>query len=721
MIKIKTSNKLNKLYLAVIVFVTFVISLWLIAKPYFGVKYNYKIGDIVQEDIVSPRNITYINVKETEKRIAEVKSRVPVVFDYRERINNEVIGTLNRFFNQLEVVNSEELSREYGLDVNLINNVKKYLENESFRRNVLDIASHIMNKGFTNLKRSDLNKFKDRGILLNKIKESEIVQEKVGINQIAAGNEIENLVKTYLRDNFITLNRTQIKSIVKIIQKFLRPNLFFNKEESSKLMESEVTKVQPVYNTIKKGAVVIRRGEEVDRFNSPKLEAITQYTNKFNARAISGIGIILMFLMFLTFMVFRTNDKEKFFKDYGIFLLFFLITVLYSYLITLIKPIPHYLNLAVLAPSAAVIMTAEILFHRKCSLALAIVVPIVLLLISGNDPYTLIFSMGSAFVSLYAVEKAEKRIDLLKSSFYILGANLLMAVGIGMLKELNFRELLLLMLWSVGNGVVSVILTLGIIPFFEILLNIPTNFRLLELSDLNNPILKKMQIEAPGTYYHSINVANMAENAARYIKANPLLVRVAALYHDIGKIPNAEYFIENNRGQNKHDLLKPSLSNSILKAHIKIGVEMAQEMKLPKEVIDIIEQHHGTSLMKYFYHQALKEKGLKNNDVDKRDYRYPGPKPQTREAAIVMLADSVEAASRVLTNPSAKRIEQMVKDIIESKFRDGQLNESSLTLRGLMKITVVFTKYLTGLFHTRIEYPDDKEIEQKETEIKKET
>jgi len=213
----------------------------------------------------------------------------------------------------------------------------------------------------------------------------------------------------------------------------------------------------------------------------------------------------------------------------------------------------------------------------------------------------------------------------------------------------------------------------------------------------------------------------MAENAARYIKANPLLVRVAALYHDIGKIPNAEYFIENNRGQNKHDLLKPSLSNSILKAHIKIGVEMAQEMKLPKEVIDIIEQHHGTSLMKYFYHQALKEKGLKNNDVDKRDYRYPGPKPQTREAAIVMLADSVEAAYRVLTNPSAKKIEKMVKDIIESKFRDGQLNESSLTLRGLMKITVVFTKYLTGLFHTRIEYPDDKEIEQKETEIKKET
>ena len=719
MIGIKISKKLNKTYIAIIMFFTFGISLWLVAKPYFGIKYNYKIGDIVQEDIVCPKNITYINVKETEKRINEVKSRVPVVFDYKERINKDIIGALNRFFNQVEEGKPEDLAREYNIDLNLIKNVKRYLKDENYRQNVIDITDYITEMGFTKLKRIELEKFKERGILLNKIKESEIVQEKVDTNQVIASDEVEKVVKGYLRDNFIKFSRSELRTTVRILQKILRPNLFYNEEESNGLMETEISKVQPVYNTIKKGAVVIRRGEEVDRFNYPKLKAITQYTNKFNARAVSGIGIILLFMVFLTFIVFKTNDKEEFYKNYGIFLFFFLVTVVYSYLITLIKPLPHYLNLSVLVPTAGIIMTAEILFHRKCSLSLAIVIPVMLLLISGNDPYALIFSMGSAFVSLYAVEGAEKRIDLLKSSIYVLSANILILIGIGMLKGLGFRELLLLMLWGSGNGVVSMIFTLGIIPFFEILLNIPTNFRLLELSDLNNPILKKMQIEAPGTYYHSINVANMAENAARYIKANPLLVRVSALYHDIGKIPNAEYFIENNRGRNKHDLLKPSLSNSILKAHIKMGVEMAQKMKLPKEVIDIIEQHHGTSLMKYFYHQALKEKEGRNSGVDKMDYRYPGPKPQTREAAIVMLADAVEAASRVLKNPSAKRIEQMVKDIIESKFRDGQLNESSLTLRGLMKITVIFTKYLTGLFHTRIEYPDDREIERKEIENKK--
>jgi putative nucleotidyltransferase with HDIG domain len=256
-----------------------------------------------------------------------------------------------------------------------------------------------------------------------------------------------------------------------------------------------------------------------------------------------------------------------------------------------------------------------------------------------------------------------------------------------------------------------VVISLGTIPFFEIILNIPTNFRLLELADLNSPIIKKIQMEAPGTYHHSINVANMAENAATYINANPLLVRVASLYHDIGKIPNSQYYIENIRGEeNKHDFIKPSLSNSILKAHVKIGVEMAREFKLPIEVIEIIEQHHGTSLMRYFYHQALESKD-NGSEIEKQDYHYPGPKPQTREAAIVMLADTLEAASRTLHNPSAKRIEELVNEIVESNFRAGQLNESSLTLRGLMKISIVFRRYLTGVFHSRIDYPDDREIE----------
>ncbi len=712
-LKINNIKNINSLLISIFTVLFFGMSLWLIAKPYFGVRYNYKIGDIVQEDIVSPKNITYINVKETEKRIEDVKSRVPAIFDYKEEINRQVLDNLEKFFNDLESKSIEDVSGEYGLSQQVLEYTKIYLrKDKEYRDKVFSIAKYILNIGLSDLTRKDLDKYKSSGLLLRRIKKAEIVQEKIDVNRIIASNEIENIVDKYVRDNFIKFNIQELKITILIFKKLISPNVFYNEVESKKLIKEEVSKIQPVYNTIKKGAVVIRRGEEVDSFNYPKLKAIAQYTNRFNARAVSGIGIILLFIIGLTIFVFKTWNNGDFEKNYFIFLSFFLATIIYSYLITLIKNIPSYLIFGVLVPTAGIVMVSEILFKKRFSFLLAISIPIVLLLISGNDPYTMIFSMASGLVSLFSIEKAEKRIDLLKSSIYVVTSNVLILIAIGLLKELNAREMVSLLLWGAGNGVVSVVLTLGIIPFFEILLNIPTNFRLLELSDLNNPILKKMQIEAPGTYYHSINVANMAENAARYIKANPLLVRVAALYHDIGKIPNAEYFIENNRGVNKHDFIKPSLSNSILKAHIKIGVEMAKELKLPREVIEIIEQHHGTSLMKYFYHQALKEKNEHYDEVDQIEYRYPGPKPQTREAAIVMLADSVEAASKTLVNPSAKRIEQLVKDVIQSKFRDGQLNESSLTLRGLMKITVVFTKYLTGLFHTRIEYPDDKEIEE---------
>ncbi len=710
--KIKNINGLNSILIAIFTVLFFGLSLWMIAKPYFGVRYNYKIGDIVQEDIVSPRNITYINVKETEKRINEVKNRVPAVFDYKEGINKDVLNNLNNFLASLEMEDTDAVSMKYGISPQVIRILKKYMKIDNYREKIVSIAEDIMLVGLSDLTRDELNRYKNGGLLLRRIRESEIVQEKVDVNKIIASDEIEIAIEKYIKNNFIKFDLQELKATAIVLRKLLAPNIFYNETESKHLLDEEISKVQPVYNTIKKGAVVIRRGEEIDSSNYPKLKAITQYTNRFNVRAISGIGIILLFIVGLTLYAFKTWSNGEFERNYFIFLSFFLAAVVYSYLITLIKNLPAYMTFGVLVPTAGLVMISEILFKKRFSSLLAISVPIVLLLISGNDPYTLIFSMASGMVSLFAVEKAEKRIDLLKSSVYVVGANVLILVAIGLLKELNARDMLALLLWGAGNGVVSIVLTLGIIPFFEILLNIPTNFRLLELADLNNPIMKKMQIEAPGTYYHSINVANMAENAARYIRANPLLVRVAALYHDIGKIPNAEYFIENNRGVNKHDFLKPSLSNSILKAHIKMGVEMAKELKLPREVIEIIEQHHGTSLMKYFYHQALMEKNNRYDEIDKSEYRYPGPKPQTREAAIVMLADAVEAASRTLVNPSAKRIEQMVKDIIESKFRDGQLNESSLTLRGLMKITVVFTKYLTGLFHTRIEYPDDRKIEE---------
>jgi len=688
--------------------------LWMIAKPHFGTRYNYELGQIVQENIISNKDITYINRKETEKRIEDVRKRVPPVFELQLNTEQELKEKVDSFFASLEPLDTSQQSTD-----ELYDNYSKHLSRETFsdilkngekneyRAKVQAVISAVLMRGYSSINRDELERFKDRGIILKKIHASEITIEQVEIESVIAGDELEEVVFEILDDKG-DLTRRARSSIWEVTRLFIEPNLRFNAEESQRNLKEEISKVEPVMNTIKKGAIVIRRGEEINEDNYPKLRAITQHTSKFNLKAIIGLGIILIILLYISIVLLLDEGSQREMRDFFVFAGFVLFTVFYSYLITLIQTLPEHITLGVLIPIAGITMTAEVLFKRRFSLVLATILPILLLLVSGNNAYTFMFTMGSGLIAIFAVRSAEKRSDLLRASIFIIISNELLLTSIALLRELAPREFLNLLIWGAGNGIVSVVFSLGIIPFFEVILNLPTNFRLLELSDLNTPIMKKMQVEAPGTYHHSINVANMAEAAARAVKANAPLVRVASLYHDIGKIPNAEYYIENNPGESKHNFIKPSLSNSILKAHIKIGVEMAKDMKMPQEVLDIIAQHHGTSLMKYFYHQALKKND--SSEIDKKDYHYQGPKPQNREAAIVMLADAVEAASRTLKNPSAARIEEFVQDIIEGKFREGQLNESTVTLRGLMKISIAFRRYLTGVFHSRIEYPDDKEI-----------
>ena len=709
----------NKAVFYAIIVPLFFALLWMIAKPYFGVRYSYELGQIAQENVISSKDITYVNIKETERRIEEVRTRVPPVFDMFLLNEAELKSRVSSFFTSLTIDDTEELSiqelyekHEQGLSWESFTLLVERDAEQGYQQKVQDILGTIMQRGFSNMEREQFEPFADKGLIVQKIRESEITVEKIEVDQIVTADELDRTVNEQINSFDERLSRQARAALLESVKLLMQPNIRFNASESEKYLNEEVGKVESVLNTIKKGAIVIRRGEEINEENYPKLRAITLHTSRFNLKAILGIGIILLMLLLLSVILLLDEGSAVDFRNFILFSGFLLFAIFYAYLITLIKALPDYFVFGVLIPVAGITMTAEVLFKRKFSAVLATILPILFLLISNRDPYTFLFTMGSGLVAIYAVRFAEKRSDLLRASIFIVMANELLLSSIGFLMELSARDFLTLLIWGAGNGIVSVVFSLGIIPFFEVILNLPTNFRLIELSDLNTPIMKKMQIEAPGTYHHSINVANMAENAARAVKANSLLVRVAALYHDIGKVPNAEYYVENNPGESKHNYIKPSLSNSILKAHIKIGVEMARDMKLPREVLSIINQHHGTSLMKYFYHQALQDNP--ENEIDKKDYHYQGPKPQNREAAIVMLADSVEAASRTLKNPSAARIDEFVQEIIEGKFREGQLNESTLTLRGLMKISIAFRRYLTGVFHSRIEYPDDKDIEKKE-------
>jgi hypothetical protein len=353
-------------------------------------------------------------------------------------------------------------------------------------------------------------------------------------------------------------------------------------------------------------------------------------------------------------------------------------------------------------PAGAMLVTLLFDFHT------AIVFSFIVSLLSGlwqaDATFALYVFVGS-LTAAFSVIRCKKRTAILRGGLYVLCANLFTVIFIQLFggEFFTFKTLI-----AMGFAGVSAVLVIAIVsltlPLLEYLFNVTTDISLLELLDLDQPLMKNLMIAAPGTYHHSIIVGNLVEAVAESVGVNPLLARVGAYYHDIGKMKMPEYFIENQvTGVSKHEKLTPHMSSMILISHVKEGVELAKQHKLPPVIIDIIQQHHGDSLITYFYEKA---KGQPNgSELSEQEYRYPGPRPQSRITALIMMADAVEAASRVLTEPTSARIAALVDKIINHIFLTGQLDECELTLKDIYEVKKRFTYILTGIFHKRVDYP----------------
>jgi putative nucleotidyltransferase with HDIG domain len=347
----------------------------------------------------------------------------------------------------------------------------------------------------------------------------------------------------------------------------------------------------------------------------------------------------------------------------------------------------------------------------RVAASFSLIASVLATLVVGGQVEIFIYFFVSSLVAAYGVEHCRERGIFIKAGLKVSAYNIVLALSIESLYG-SFYSLEALVAFSaafIGGILVGVIAT-GILPVIEMAFGYTTDIKLLELANLEQPLLRELVVQAPGTHHHSVIVSNMVEATAEAVNANPLLAKVAAYYHDIGKMRKPRYFIENQSGsENKHEKLAPSMSSLILISHVKDGVELGKEHKLGRELIDIIRQHHGTSLITFFYEKAKEhseKKGAKSVHVKEEGFRYPGPKPQTKEAGLVMLADFVEAASRTLVDPTAARIQGLVQKIIKNVFSDGQLDECGLTLKDLHEIAKSFNNTLTGIFHHRIEYPE---------------
>jgi len=357
------------------------------------------------------------------------------------------------------------------------------------------------------------------------------------------------------------------------------------------------------------------------------------------------------------------------------------------------------------APVAAGAMLVALIFDFHAALIFALVISL-LAGISFNNPVISVYVYIGSLTAAFSVMRCKKRSALILGGLHVSIVNVVVAFIILLLTSNLFSGMAVpSFLFSAMSGFFVVAIVSIALPLIENAFGISTDISLLELLDIDQPLMRKMMLEAPGTYHHSFIVGSLAEAAAKGVGANPLLARVSSYYHDIGKTKMPEYFIENQQsGDSRHERLAPHMSSIILIAHVKEGVEMALQYKLPQNVIDIIQQHHGTRMMTYFYQKARDQAG--GAPVIEADYRYPGPKPRTKVAALIMMADSVEAAARALKDPTPARISALVEKIINEIFIDGQIAECELTLKDISEIKRRFTHVLTSIFHKRIQYPD---------------
>jgi len=468
--------------------------------------------------------------------------------------------------------------------------------------------------------------------------------------------------------------------------------------------------------TLKKDEIVIREGERVKEEHLRKLRAL-RFREEETSRLPKQLALLTTLFFFVTSILHEFAEKniKKYHitqKDliFALSLTVFLLTLIKALSVLINSFVPSlYRDLIYASPVFLYGMMLRIVLFSEVTFVFSSIVPLFIYFMSHDVTFT-VFAFFSSVLAAFFARHCENRNTVLKAGVYSsVIANFLILL-LSTLSEGESENIIIRMGLVFFSGISSSFLTLGLLPMVENLFDYTTDIRLLELANLEHPLLEQMMVNAPGTYHHSIIVGNLCKAAAEKIGAHPLLARVGAYYHDIGKLRMPHYYIENRQGfEDAHKNLTPNMSALIILSHVKEGVELAEKYRLGKKIKDIIQQHHGTSLCAYFFSRAKENENPDLHVIEEKDFRYPGPKPQTKEAGIVMLADQVEASSRVLEDPTPKRIENHVQKIIENVFLDGQLDECELTLKDLYAIQKSFTSILTAMFHHRVEYPERKD------------
>lgn len=681
------NDRLNRvgIFIVTFIFIFSVLITSLITK-----KYNLKEGDIAKVDIKAQREVK--DEITTEARIQQATNEVKQQYYKKPEVKTDTISEITTFFNKLAFIKDSAVDEKTKLerikdstDLNMADENFTALLNLSKDEQKLlqDFLVKTMSDLYDNMQINN-NSQKDNSDDIKKAQEN--ISLKVNSSNLAKN----------LRELALTIGYLEVK-----------PNFFFDKEATEELKKDAMKKVPPVM--IKKDQIIVKEGEPVGAYQIEILKSLGLINNNtyFQWYAYASLALMIILVLGIEWIYLHRYYKNIYY-DLGKITLINILTC-----ITLILARGLSVMSPFLIPLACVPMIMTLLINYKVSLSINALNCILISGAVGFNSELIILAILNAVIGATILKKMQQRNDILYSSIYISIINFVLTVSVGFILSNNAMDIVVKGGFSFASGIISGVLTIGLLPFFENSFGIITTIKLLELSNPNQPLLKKLLLEAPGTYHHSILVGNLAEVAAEEVGGNPILARVASQYHDIGKIKRPYFFKENQLGNdNPHNKITPNLSTLIITSHVKDGVEMAKQYKLPKVIIDVIEQHHGTTLVKYFY-LTLKNSCDNPDEINEEDFKYPGPIPTSKEAAIIMLADSVEAAVRSINEPNQDKIQDMVNSIIKSRLNDGQLDDSDLTLMDINKIKKAFLKVFTGIYHQRIEYPEDKWAKQK--------
>lgn len=498
------------------------------------------------------------------------------------------------------------------------------------------------------------------------------------------------------------LNEETQRAAAELAASLVRTNTAYSTATIERDMETAASMVPPVMARFEAGQRIVGKGEIITPLILDALGeagALSPVGKNQQVLGIIMMALLLYAMSLYFFIVFRrdiASDWRRVAALCLIFLVFFALARIFAVFAD------ENVLWGYLVPLAMVGMLPAILFDRLTAIYLVCMGGLGTAIALKGNIYLTVAALLSGLAGMMLVRRVRTREDLVRAAAEVSVVTAVVAMATAtMIKELRFVPIAGLA--GLGNGVLAGLLTLGAIPVLERLSDIVTPMHLMELASPDQPLMKELISKAPGTYSHSVIVGNLAAAAAQEIGADALLARVGSYYHDIGKTKRSAFFVENQpRGFNGHERIKPNLSALVISSHVKEGVELAKKHRLPREVIDIIRQHHGTSLIRYFYARALEEG---SDGVSESRFRYPGEKPRSKEAALVMLADAVEATAKSLDKPSAVKLEQVSRSIIEERLQDGQLAESNLTLGDLEKVALAFTRILSGMYHERVEYP----------------